>query len=514
METLDLVGEGGQALRGERSAVQHGARVADHPGHVPHELVRRADIRARSVLTEIVGRSTQGLLRAVRERSEKMLEQKPRWGQSQSALGSESECFWGQSQSFYAHVLSDHAGISMKAGCLATVVALSLGGNLSGSVVAAQANGVAPAPLPNPTGPHRVGVRRLHWTDTSRRELGTTAGEPRALVVRVWYPTTDATGTIDEYLPSLGLYRAAGSVGPRTAERLAAVRSASLLDASLAPGARHPIVIFSPGNGEMEHVYTSLAQEFASHGYLFALVVHTGVSDVVYPDGRSLRRYARLYDPKPAGSDAALPPNGLVNLRRALYDTLYTEAAQYLRADISFIIDRFAQEDASAASPFRGRLDLARIATFGHSYGGNIAVEACARDARVKACLQTDGGAFGPVRDEGLSKPYMILRPAFINDGPPRGLAQSQLLGTLRSGGYEINVEGATHRSFMDAHFIDPSTRGDAIAAERVLAITSAYARAFLGKHLRDRDSALLIRRSPEFPEVHLRTVGFDFGRR
>ncbi|NIR37746.1 MAG: carboxylic ester hydrolase, partial [Actinobacteria bacterium] len=60
------------------------------------------------------------------------------------------------------------------------------------------------------------------------------------------------------------------------------------------------------------------------------------------------------------------------------------------------MIDQLERLDAGAeGGDFAGRVDLARVATFGHSYGGNVAVEACARDARVKACLNADGGAFG-----------------------------------------------------------------------------------------------------------------------
>jgi len=374
-----------------------------------------------------------------------------------------------------------------------------------------------PISLPSPNGRYAVGALRYAWTDSTRAEIGTAdTSDRRTLVVRVWYPAERGTQPIEPYLPQLEQYVAAGSLSERTAGRLRRVRHAAATGASIIKNpARLPLLIFSTGNGEMEFMYTALAEELASQGYVFALIPHAGVADVVYPDGRSLRRYPRLFDPKPPGWEASLPATMPLNLRRALYDTMYTEAASYLTADVGFVIDRMQALDLEAGSPFRERLDLDRIVTLGHSYGGNVAIEACHRHPRVRACVQFDGSAFGPTRDEGLAKPYMMLRPAFMNEGTPRGLSQVQLMGAMRHDAYEVNVEGAVHRSFMDAEFLSPPTpRPSSLGADRVLQITSAYVRAFLGKYLDGRDSPLLSKRSRTFPEVHLRILKVDFGPR
>ncbi len=382
----------------------------------------------------------------------------------------------------------------------------------SGQGVGASAGDTGSRQLPAPTGEHGVGVRHFHWKDAARLELGISSSvAQRELIASLWYPARKDAGRVAPYFQQATLYADSGLISPRTRNLLGRVTHAAVRDASPAQSPRpFPLVVFSGGNGEMEFMYTAFAEELASHGVVVAVVAHPGVADVAYPDGRVLRRYARLFDPKPTGWDASVGPLP-IGLKRALYDTMYTEAARYLTADVSFILDELALLDARRGDPLAGRLDLGRIATGGHSYGGNVAIDACARDARVKACFQFDGGAFGPVRDSGLTKPYMLLRPAFVNDATPRGVAQSQLFGSLESDGYEVNIAGATHRSFMDAHFIYPATRGDALDPGRVHAIVSAYVRAFLDHHLGGKDLALLRGRSPSFNEVYLRALRHDF---
>ena len=86
VEPRDLLGERRQARRHERPTVQHRARVADHAGHVPHQLVRRTDVGARAELAERGRRVAERLLRAVRERREKVLEETPRLGHRADAI--------------------------------------------------------------------------------------------------------------------------------------------------------------------------------------------------------------------------------------------------------------------------------------------------------------------------------------------------------------------------------------------------------------------------------------------
>lgn len=370
----------------------------------------------------------------------------------------------------------------------------------------------APIELPSPTGPMAVGTRVFHWIDHQREEIGTEdPSDQREVVVQLWYPGVIEPGAATApYVHQAAVYRAHGMFDDEDVALVARVHHYSVLDAPPSPhGGRFPIVVFSTGKGEMAFMYTSLAEELASHGYLIAVISHPGVADVAYPDGHVLRRYARLFDPKPEGWDEGLKErNPLIAFQRAVYDGYYRESSAYLEQDVAFVIDRLAALDQGAdGGALAGRLDLDRLATMGHSHGGNIAVEACARDPRVRACVDLDGAGFGWVREEGLEKPLMLIRPAYQNDGWPRGLAQEQLLGSMRADGYEVNVEGAEHRSFMDARFLFPESQRTATGPRRVLEITSAYTRAFFARYLEGSESPLLHGPASAYPEVSLRIL-------
>lgn len=368
--------------------------------------------------------------------------------------------------------------------------------------------------LPEPTGPHVVGTRLVHWVDTTRSEIGTgNSSDRRELMVQLWYPTERRDGDPAPYVPQAEIFREHEIFDDEDIALVNSVRHHAIADASVAQsGAPYPVVVFSTGNGEMLFMYTALMEELASHGYVVAEISHPGLAHVAYPDGRVLKRYPRLYDPKPEGWDEQLSEESLIALRRAVYDGYYDESSEYLRADVSFVIDKLeALAQGEGEDGFEGKLALDKIATWGHSHGGNVAVEACARDARVKACLNMDGSAFGRTRENGLRRPFMLFRPAFINDGWPRGLSQEQILGSIKADAFEVNIVGAEHRSFMDSRFLFPRTQQSSARPRRVLHITSQYGRAFLGKYLSGHASRLLDGPSPEFSDVLLKTVDFHF---
>jgi predicted dienelactone hydrolase len=369
--------------------------------------------------------------------------------------------------------------------------------------------------LPEPTGPYGVGTRLFHWVDPPRPEIGTPEeSDVRELMVAVSYPADVLAGsTPAPYEPRAEVYRSHDLFDDEDLEVVAATSRHAVSDAPVAAGPkRYPILVLSTGNGEMAFMYTALAEELASHGFVIAVLSHPGVASVAYPDGRVLRRYPRLYNPKPEGWDSLLSDDSPLALRRAIYDGYYREARAYLAADVSFVIDQLAALDAGASEAlFQGRIDLERVGTIGHSYGGNVAVEACARDPRVKACTVLDGGAFGPIRDEGLERPLMLFRPAFLSDGTPLRVAQAQLIGSVKADAYEVNILGAEHRSFMDSRFLFPENRLTPTGPGRVLAITSAYMRAFFDRHMYGMESVLLDGPSLAFPDVYLRILRFYY---
>ena len=73
-----------------------------------------------------------------------------------------------------------------------------------------------------------------------------------------------------------------------------------------------------------------------------------------------------------------------------------------------------ARTDRPTTPAFAGRLDFARVGTFGHSAGGQAAAHACQIDARIRACLNQDGlSAYAPYyldsRGWGMDQAFMLM---------------------------------------------------------------------------------------------------------
>lgn len=119
------------------------------------------------------------------------------------------------------------------------------------------ADGPDAAPLPPPPWPvDAPGFFRVGYT-TESVTYQPPFGEPRTIRLAYWYPTLDATGTAPRYSNIL-------------------LRREAFLDATPALDEPVPVVVFSHGNrGLAEQNYT-MAEFFASHGWGFVAIEHTG----------------------------------------------------------------------------------------------------------------------------------------------------------------------------------------------------------------------------------------------
>jgi hypothetical protein len=91
-------------------------------------------------------------------------------------------------------------------------------------------------------------------------------------------------------------------------------------------------------------------------------------------------------------------------------------AANYKTADIKFVVDQLEKIN-KGSSVLAGRIDLTRLGVFGHSLGGNAALEFCRKDDRCKVAVNLDGANWSEVGKVGLRKPAMIIaaeHPEFL----------------------------------------------------------------------------------------------------
>lgn len=136
-----------------------------------------------------------------------------------------------------------------------------------------------------------------------------------------------------------------------------------------------PVVVFSHGNVSTRVQNTSLLEELASHGYICCACDHPHDAAVVaYPDGSQAHFEWELPEPL----DAA----GVLAFR----------AAQVaLRAgDVAFCLQALQQMSAEAHGPLYGRVDCARAAVVGHSFGGACAAHAARSTPQLRAAVLLD----------------------------------------------------------------------------------------------------------------------------
>src|SRR5205085_9747975 len=200
--------------------------------------------------------------------------------------------------------------------------------------------------------------------------------------------------------------------------------------------------VFRAGASAGVLTYSTLAEDLASHGHVIVGLdapYRTGL--VVFPDGRVMRRTPENNPELFAGSE---------------YDRRATKLMEAWTRDMAFVLDRLARLNASDPSgKFTGRLDMARVGVFGHSFGGAQAAQFCHDDSRCKAGIDIDGAPLGSVIQTGIDRPFMFL----LSDHHREPEAdRRKIMGDIRSI-YDrlpanqrvlIAIRGANHFFFND----------------------------------------------------------------
>jgi dienelactone hydrolase len=339
--------------------------------------------------------------------------------------------------------------------------------------------------LPAPTGPFAVGRTIYEWTDASRDEmLSDVEGERRSVVVWVWYPAEPSDALVAEYMPN-GLGEIIEqSIGlPARLVQVPAQEDPPLAETDDA----FPVLVFSHGSGSLLAVYSTLLSEIASHGYVVVGIQHPyNAMMTTFADGRAI----------PTSPEAT------------------KDNVQYWSEDTAFVVDEL-EKLAAGTGKFGGRLDLARLGAFGHSFGGAASAEFCLDDERCVAGLNFDGSLSGDVEKVGVTQPFMdVLSGTTCEEVAAMGamtleaclpmLAQYQVgwqkMFDASDAGYRLTIPGSRHGSFTDLPllvslapmFADAAT----IAPERLVEISTQSTLAFFDRHLKGTNEPF-----PEFPE-------------
>lgn len=325
--------------------------------------------------------------------------------------------------------------------------------------------------LPKPTGPYPVGLVHRELNDSAR---------DRRLMVSIWYPAASEGDRAPLFQHphevAAGLASVAGL--PAAAPLLQHLRY-SLVDASegapaLAAQAPFPVLVFSHGLVGVRAQNSPSYQELASWGYVVVALDHTDAAAItVFPDGETrafdLRRFGLGPEDIERSTEALLPV--WVADQRFVYDTL----------------ERWAAGDALLT----GVLDLQRIGSFGHSFGGVTAIEVCRVDTRCRAAVNIDGG-FGRQEIRPAARPVLLMSAASSNQIADAIAGWARLTRDSSAPAYWLELPGSNHYSFTIVPLMSPLLAPQGADARAHLAVADKYLRAFFGRYLQGQETDVL----------------------
>lgn len=387
--------------------------------------------------------------------------------------------------------------------------------------------------LPKPAGPHPVGVRSFELVDASRPGvLLAKPGEPRRLLVRVWYPAGDVSGREPApYFSEKEADTTGAGMGslvgfPPFFTFVKHVTTNSYPDAPILAGpTRRPVVFYSHGYTSFLSQNTVLMEHLASHGYIVFSVQHTyDASPTVFPDGdvapidpalgemakpssdaEKAAQAAQIQAISGATLDARL--EGYLRLRElALAGTSdrLLRSGEIWAADRIFVHD---QLERGAVPPAIREIaaagDLTRVGEMGMSFGGATSGTVCMRDRRCAAGINLDGGDF-PFQAFAteIPAPFLMFHSDLGNlyervGAPPPKAPRSfnefsyESLATMgaRRDIYRVYLRGSQHLGISDFSLFMRRPARDGIfgttPAKVMIGAQNDFVLGFLDKHVR-----------------------------
>lgn len=259
-------------------------------------------------------------------------------------------------------------------------------------------------PFPQPTGLYSIGTQSLYFVDEHRAEEYSSDTEKRAVVVRLWYPSTVDQGARYPYfgnkMPLLQKMLAGFYNIPCWASSLVwrGIMTHAYSDAPLAlTHATYSVVLFSHGLlGTPCDAYVGIIENLVSHGYIVAAIDHPYLNILTqYSDGRVVSS-SKL--------DAQFEKMSQQEQRE-----FQSKVIDTYKADMKFVIDQLEQLNNDAHTIFYHRLDLSKMGAMGHSAGGTASIEFCRSDMRCKLAADLDGWYDHIIGNEPLDKPLLLL---------------------------------------------------------------------------------------------------------
>ncbi|KAJ6456663.1 platelet-activating factor acetylhydrolase [Mycena sanguinolenta] len=240
-------------------------------------------------------------------------------------------------------------------------------------------------------------------------------------------------------------------------------------------GSRWPLIIFSHGAGSSRLLYSALAGQLASHGYIVAAVEHrdgTGPSSTITtPDGRSRKldflnwRDIHWPDCEVQPQDDTTLRHDQLKVRLAELRAVHTALVSLSTGAADFAPIAAAHPTLKASAPsidwtrWAHCLDAARPIMCGHSLGGSAALLAAASspDFNFSRIVVMDPAVqrLEPWDDRIIACPLLALASEEFYHDPD--FARTLSLAGSAASATVLSIAGTTHPSFSDVFLILPN---------------------------------------------------------
>ena len=251
--------------------------------------------------------------------------------------------------------------------------------------------------LPAPTGYFSVG--RTTLLIKSKLPGDTLSHE---IFAWIWYPSSSKTGLREKYLSDewlLALNKTTIFIAHFFERDLGKVRPHSFHEPIVSNTfAHYPIILFRGGLSTLAPQYTTLCENWASHGYIVVGLDAPLLSRVFIDSNNRIIERSNENNPEIGGSTIEVL-NNMVPRMVGEWTNNATLTLNYLES----------LNKISNPNQWSGRMDLNKVAMIGHSLGGAAALQFCIQDSRCKAVINIDGLVTPSVAANGLQKPVMFL---------------------------------------------------------------------------------------------------------
>lgn len=339
-----------------------------------------------------------------------------------------------------------------------------------------------PVKLPPPQGDYGVGELPAILFSRSITPSAEGEADSRPLDMQIWYPVGKVfhgprAPYLDEEIATLG-----EQSGLTPLSLNAVVRTNARLGEQGACAKPHPLILFSPGYGELSQFYRTIIEPLVARGYVVAGINHATTSGVT----RSGDGELTLAEPIPFD----LPTEAL----QAWHQQKLDENV----ADLDSAIARIALE-SGADTLIKGCVDLQHIGLLGHSFGGATALEALVSRDHYLAAVNLDGDLFGKHSTTPSERAVLQMQMDMSTLDEP-GLRNNSIRernDTLHGEHYWLEVAQSNHMDFSDHPWYLEYLQGEmalppgSLNPAQMVEIESRWLGAFFDRELKRQAVAL-----------------------